>query len=109
MEEKWNKVILPALTAQEKTKSENKIKTDVPAIGYREIQVETNFTNRNFKLIYLPAFLGNYLYDNRTFSFIVNGRDGVYDGQRPEYGKKILRKLREISENLKRFGKIGRC
>ncbi|MCP5074423.1 MAG: primosomal protein N' (replication factor Y) - superfamily II helicase [Rhodobacteraceae bacterium] len=69
------------------------IRRDVKfAIGgdeQRISNIDTDIDRQTFKHILLPVWLAAYKYRGRTFRFVVNGRTGAVQGERPYSAMKI--------------------
>ena len=50
----------------------------------------TIYTNRTFKHLLLPVYVGHYKYKNKNYNFYVNGCTGKVSGKTPKSGIKIL-------------------
>ncbi|PWJ55535.1 hypothetical protein CLV98_11311 [Dyadobacter jejuensis] len=50
---------------------------------YRNLRVNTNFTEESFKLIVLPLWLCTYLFKGKAYHFIINGQTGKIYGDKP--------------------------
>ncbi len=63
----------------------------------RDLKADIQYVSTSCKVIYVPAFLAIYYYDHSNHFFVVNGRTGAYDGQRPSYG---LGKIGDIKKGV---------
>ena len=54
-----------------------------------KLDIKTNYTDRKFNYILLPVYIANYVYNNKTFNFFVNGASGVVVGKYPKSRLKI--------------------
>ncbi len=53
-------------------------------------QVNTNFDNITFKHVLLPIWISAYRYQNKVYRFMINGRTGEVQGERPYSWLKII-------------------
>ena len=65
------------------------VKFDIGGDDQRIRNVETKVSDVTFKHILLPVWLAAYKYRGRTFRFVVNGRTGRVQGERPYSAWKI--------------------
>jgi len=65
------------------------VKYDIGGDEQRVSDVQTQISNVTFKHILLPVWLAAYKYRGRTFRFVVNGRTGRVQGERPYSAWKI--------------------
>ncbi len=65
------------------------VKYDIGGDQQRVSNVETDVSDVTFKHILLPVWLAAYKYRGRTFRFVVNGRTGRVQGERPYSAWKI--------------------
>ncbi|MEP4197626.1 MAG: primosomal protein N' (replication factor Y) - superfamily II helicase [Aliishimia sp.] len=65
------------------------VKFDIGGDRQRVHQIETQVADVTFKHILLPVWLAAYKYRGRTFRFVVNGRTGRVQGERPYSAMKI--------------------
>jgi hypothetical protein len=56
---------------------------DVPGDTQRNLQVNTAFSQMTYKHLLLPVWVAAYLYNNRTYRFLVNGQNGRTSGEAP--------------------------
>src|SRR5438067_189290 len=56
---------------------------EVPGDTHRFLNVATLFSQETFKHILLPVWIAAYLYQNKTYRFIVNGQTGSVSGEAP--------------------------
>ena len=68
---------------------ERDVKFDIGGDRQRVQSVDTDISNVTFKHILLPVWLAAYKYQGRTFRFVVNGRTGTVQGERPYSAIKI--------------------
>jgi DNA-directed RNA polymerase subunit RPC12/RpoP len=61
----------------------NDIKRDIGGDHQRIHAVNTSYSNITFKHILLPVWISAYRYKEKTFQFLVNGRTGEVQGERP--------------------------
>lgn len=62
---------------------ERDVRFDIGGDRQRVTSVDTRMTDLTFKHILLPVWLAAYKYRGRTFRFVVNGRTGRVQGERP--------------------------
>ncbi|HUR34060.1 MAG TPA: hypothetical protein VM032_09725 [Vicinamibacterales bacterium] len=55
----------------------------IPGDTYRNLQVESTYSNQTFKHILVPVWLLSYVYGSRAFQVLVNGATGAIAGERP--------------------------
>ncbi len=65
------------------------VKYDIGGDRQRVSNVDTQVRDITFKHVLLPVWLAAYKYRGRTFRFVVNGRTGRVQGQRPYSAIKI--------------------
>lgn len=65
------------------------VKYDIDGDEQRVSDVQTQINDVTFKHILLPVWLAAYKYRGRTFRFVVNGRTGRVQGERPYSAWKI--------------------
>ena len=65
------------------------VKYDIGGDRQRVSHVDTSVSDVTFKHILLPVWLAAYKYRGRTFRFVVNGRTGRVQGERPYSKVKI--------------------
>ena len=65
------------------------VKFDIGGDRQRIHDIETKVSDVTFKHILLPVWLAAYKYRGRTFRFVVNGRTGRVQGERPYSAIKI--------------------
>lgn len=65
------------------------VKYDIGGDRQRVKEVQTQVSQVTFKHILLPVWLAAYKYRGRTFRFVVNGRTGRVQGERPYSAIKI--------------------
>lgn len=68
---------------------ERDVKFDIGGDRQRIHQLDTELDNLTFKHILLPVWLAAYKYRGKTYRFVVNGRTGRVQGERPYSGVKI--------------------
>ncbi len=56
---------------------------EVPGDTHRSLHVDTAFSQETFKHVLLPVWIAAYLYQNRTYRFVVNGQTGKVTGEAP--------------------------
>ena len=65
------------------------VKFDIGGDRQRIDWLETDISNVTFKHVLLPVWLAAYKYRGRTYRFVVNGRTGTVQGERPWSAVKI--------------------
>lgn len=65
------------------------VKFDIGGDRQRVHNIETQISDVTFKHILLPVWLAAYKYRGKSYRFVVNGRTGVVQGERPWSGWKI--------------------
>jgi len=65
------------------------VKYDIGGDDQRVSNVQTDIRDVTFKHVLLPVWLAAYKYRGRTFRFVVNGRTGRVQGERPYSAWKI--------------------
>jgi hypothetical protein len=65
------------------------VRRDIGGDQQRIDQLETEVGRLSFKHVLLPVWLAAYRYRDRTFRFVVNGRTGSIEGERPYSAAKI--------------------
>ena len=68
---------------------ERDVKFDIGGDAQQITSVDTAVSDVTFKHILLPVWLAAYKYRGRTYRFVVNGRTGRVQGERPWSGWKI--------------------
>lgn len=53
------------------------------------LDVKTQFSNKKYNYIYLPVWICNFIYKQKTYKFLVNGYSGYVTGKVPRSGWKI--------------------
>ena len=66
------------------------VKRDIGGDDQRIILLNTNYENIKFKHLLLPVFVCAYKYKNKLYQFLVNGRTGEIQGERPYSWIKIV-------------------
>jgi len=61
----------------------------VPASNIIDLQVDTQFSQINKELIYVPIYCGSYTYQNSVYLWVMDGRTGETRGERP-YGLGVV-------------------
>lgn len=81
------RVDLPDAWQQAQTSIQSKVESacagEVPGDTQRFLNVATLFSQETFKHVLLPVWIAAYLYQNRTYRFIVNGQTGAVSGEAP--------------------------
>ena len=62
---------------------ERDVRFDIGGDRQRVGQVDTDIRDLTFKHILLPVWLAAYKYRGKSFRFVVNGRTGKVQGERP--------------------------
>ncbi len=65
------------------------VKFDIGGDRQRVHNIDTTISDVTFKHILLPVWLAAYKYRGKTYRFVVNGRSGKVQGERPWSGWKI--------------------
>ena len=68
---------------------ERDVKFDIGGDRQRVFTIDTDLSDLTFKHVLLPVWLAAYKYRGRTFRFVVNGRTGRVQGERPYSAIKI--------------------
>ena len=68
---------------------ERDVKFDIGGDRQRVHDIDTQMSDLTFKHVLLPVWLAAYKYRGRTFRFVVNGRTGRVQGERPYSAIKI--------------------
>ncbi|MDU8909844.1 TFIIB-type zinc ribbon-containing protein [Aestuariicoccus sp. MJ-SS9] len=68
---------------------ERDVKFDIGGDRQRISNIDTTVSDVTFKHILLPVWLAAYKYRGKTYRFVVNGRTGKVQGERPWSGWKI--------------------
>lgn len=68
------------------SKSEDKLRQDT----YRDLEVNTTFSDETYKHIILPIWHCLYLFKGKKYSFIINGQTGKISGEKPLSTTKIV-------------------
>ncbi len=63
---------------------------EVPGDTQRNLRVQTQFSNLTYKHVLLPLWIASYRYNNKVFSFMVNGQTGKVQGEAPISWWKVL-------------------
>ena len=69
---------------------ERDIKFDIGGDRQRISSVDTEIGTLTFKHVLLPVWLAAYKYRGKTYRFVVNGRTGTVQGERPYSRWKIF-------------------
>lgn len=69
---------------------ERDVKFDIGGDRQRISTVDTDIGTLTFKHVLLPVWLAAYKYRGKTYRFVVNGRTGTVQGERPYSGWKIF-------------------
>jgi len=56
---------------------------EVPGDTYRNLQVDTAFSNLRYKHVLFPVWIASYRYKDKVYHFLVNGQTGEVQGQAP--------------------------
>lgn len=65
------------------------VRRDIGGDEQRITSLNTKYNNISFKHLLLPVFVSAYIYKNKLYQFLVNGRTGEVQGQRPYSWVKI--------------------
>ena len=68
---------------------ERDVKFDIGGDRQRIQHIDTDLSDLTFKHILLPVWLAAYKYRGKTYRFVVNGRTGRVQGERPYSAIKI--------------------
>jgi hypothetical protein len=68
---------------------ERDVKFDIGGDRQRVHDIDTDLSDLTFKHILLPVWLAAYKYRGKTYRFVVNGRSGRVQGERPYSAFKI--------------------
>ena len=68
---------------------EQDVRRDIGGDQQRIGQIETDVGALTFKHVLLPVWLAAYRYRGKSFRFVVNGRTGAVEGERPYSAVKI--------------------
>jgi len=68
---------------------ERDVKFDIGGDRQRIGHISTDISNVTFKHILLPVWMAAYKYRGKTYRFVINGRTGRVQGERPYSGWKI--------------------
>ena len=69
---------------------ERDVKFDIGGDRQRIHDIDTSVKDVTFKHILLPVWLAAYKYRGRSFRFVINGRTGRVQGERPYSAWKIF-------------------
>ena len=72
------------------TEIRHRVKLDIGGDEQRIHSVQTQHDNVTFKHILLPIWISTYRYKNKPYRFLINGRTGEVQGERPYSWVKIL-------------------
>ncbi|MDO4965567.1 MAG: hypothetical protein Q4E51_02575 [Lachnospiraceae bacterium] len=61
----------------------NKIMSEHNADTYRNVRVNTNFSNITYKYLMLPIWISSFTYKGKVYQFMVNGQTGKVGGKSP--------------------------
>jgi len=67
----------------------NLCSAQVPGDTQRGLRISPQFDHATFKHVLLPVWMAAYRYRGRAFRFVVNGRTGAVEGERPYSKVKI--------------------
>jgi hypothetical protein len=68
---------------------ERDVKFDIGGDRQRIHQIDTDLSALTFKHVLLPVWLAAYRYRGKSYRFVVNGRTGRVQGERPWSALKI--------------------
>lgn len=57
---------------------------------YRDLQVDTDYSNQTYKHILLPVWICTYLYKSKQYHFLINGQTGKIHGKKPVSSGKVV-------------------
>lgn len=57
---------------------------------YRNVEVNTEYSNQTYKHILLPLWVCSYLYKSKRYHFLVNGQTGKIYGKKPVSAAKVM-------------------
>jgi len=57
---------------------------------YRDLNVQTSYSNQTYKHILLPIWLCTYLYKSKKYHFLINGQTGKISGKKPVSTAKVV-------------------
>ncbi len=57
---------------------------------YRDLEVETRYTDQTYKHLLLPLWICSYLYKQKTYHFLINGQTGKIYGKKPVSAGKVV-------------------
>ena len=69
---------------------ERDVKFDIGGDRQRVSDIDTSISDVTFKHILLPVWMAAYKYRGKTFRFVINGRTGRVQGERPYSAWKII-------------------
>jgi DNA-directed RNA polymerase subunit RPC12/RpoP len=56
---------------------------------YRDLDVQTAYSNQTYKHVLLPLWLCSYVYKKKTYHFLINGQTGRIHGKKPVSAIKV--------------------
>jgi predicted RNA-binding Zn-ribbon protein involved in translation (DUF1610 family) len=56
---------------------------EVPGDTYRNLRVDTAFSNMTYKHVLFPVWISSYRYKDKVYHFLINGQTGEVQGQAP--------------------------
>ncbi len=62
---------------------ESAIRSDIGGDTQRIFSVDTTYSNITFKHVLLPVWISSYLFNSKTYNFMINARTGEVQGERP--------------------------
>ena len=65
------------------SKIESECSDAVPGDTQRGLSVQTSYLNRTYKLVLLPIWVASYRYQNKPYTYMVNGQTGQVAGYAP--------------------------
>jgi hypothetical protein len=65
------------------------VRADIGGDQQRITQLQTDVGGLTFKHVLLPVWLAAYRYRGRSYRFVINGRTGAVEGERPYSAIKI--------------------
>lgn len=76
-------------TVEAKQDIESSIEFEQSYTRIEGLSVKTTFSNRKYNYIYLPVWICNFIYKQKTYKFLVNGYSGYVTGKVPRSPIKI--------------------
>jgi DNA-directed RNA polymerase subunit RPC12/RpoP len=57
---------------------------------YRDVEVDTAYSNQTYKHILLPLWICSYMYKSKQYHFLINGQTGKIHGKKPVSATKVV-------------------